>query len=173
MIFFTHTGNHFVSSRLTSGFNCDLLFQIAEDVKERFPKVLGDHELANMWIYRYNNQSVGVAAHTDEGAVTFNFWITPDDANLVPGRGGIIVYTKDQPYDWDWRYYNANKHTPAVSRKIADFLADADTVTIPYRENRAVLFHSNLFHKSDQIHFKDGFENRRMNITFLFGKREG
>ena len=173
MIFFTHTGNHLVSSRLTNGFNCDLLFQIAEEVKERFPRVLGDHELTNMWVYRYDNQSAGVVAHTDEGAVTFNYWITPDDANLVPDRGGLIVYTKDQPYDWDWRYYNANKHTPAVSRKIADFLADADTVTIPYRENRAVLFHSNLFHKSDQIHFKDGFENRRMNITFLFGKREG
>lgn len=171
-IFFTHTGNEFVSSRLTSGFNCDLLFQIAEEVKARFPRILGDHELANMWIYRCNNRSEGVAAHTDEGAVTFNFWITPDNANLVPDRGGIIVYTKDQPYDWDWRHYNANKHTQAVRREIADFLADADTVTIPYRENRAVLFHSNLFHKSDQIHFKDGFENRRMNITFLFGKRE-
>ena len=173
MIFFTHTGNHLVSSRLTSGFNCDLLFQIAEEVKERFPRVLGGHQLSNMWVYRYDNQSAGVVAHTDEGAVTFNFWITPDDANLVAGRGGLIVYTKDQPYDWDWRYYNANKHTPAVSRKIADFLADADTVRIPYRENRAVLFHSNLFHQSDQIHFKDGYENRRMNITFLFGQRQG
>ncbi len=173
MIFFTHTGNHLVSSRLTSGFNCDLLFQIAEEVKERFPRVLGDHELANMWIYRYDNQSAGVAAHTDEGAVTFNFWITPDDANRIPDSGGIIVYTKEQPYDWNWRYYNSKKYTPTVSREIADFLADADTVTIPYRENRAVLFHSNLFHKSDQIHFKDGYENRRMNITFLFGKRKG
>ena len=54
-IFFTHTGNHLVSSRLTSGFNCDLLFQIAEEVKERFPRVLGDHQLTNMWVYRYNN----------------------------------------------------------------------------------------------------------------------
>jgi tetratricopeptide (TPR) repeat protein len=172
-IFFTHTGNHLVSSRLTNGFNCDLLYQIAEEVKERFPRVLGDHELANMWVYRYNNQSAGVTAHTDEGAVTFNFWITPDDANLLPDQGGLIVYAKDQPYGWDWRHYNANKHTPAVGQEIADFLADAETVTIPYRENRAVLFHSNLFHKSDQIHFKDGFENRRMNIVFLFGQRKG
>ena len=172
-IFFTHTGNHLVSSRLTNGFNCDLLYQIAEEVKERFPRVLGDHELANMWAYRYNNQSAGVTAHTDEGAVTFNFWITPDDANLLPDQGGLIVYAKDQPYGWDWRHYNANKHTPAVGQEIADFLADAETVTIPYRENRAVLFHSNLFHKSDQIHFKDGFENRRMNIVFLFGQRKG
>ena len=171
-IFFAGTSNYFVQSRLTEGFHCDLLYQTAEEVKERFPRILGGHHLANMWIYRYNNQSVGVAAHTDKGAVTFNLWITPDDANRIPDRGGIIVYTKEQPYDWDWRYYNTEKYTPAVSREIADFLADADTVTIPYHENRAVLFHSNLFHKSDQIHFRDGFQNRRMNITLLYGRRE-
>ena len=44
-------------------------------------------------------------------------------------------------------------------------------MTIPYRGNRAVLFHSNLFHKSDTVRFKEGFENRRMNVTMLFGKR--
>ena len=172
-IFFKHSGNRFVSSRLASGFTCDLLYQVAEEVKERFPRVLGDHHLADIWIYRYNNQSEGVAAHTDEGAVTFNFWITPNDANRIPDGGGIIVYTKEQPYDWNWRHYNREKYTPAVSREIAEFLADADTITIPYRENRAVLFRSNLFHKSEQIHFRDGFENRRMNITLLFRNRKG
>ena len=170
-IFFTHSRNNFVSSKQTNGFNCDLLYQVVEELKERFPRVLGDHHLANMWIYRYNNQCEGVAAHTDEGTVTLNFWITPDHANRFPDRGGIIVYTKEQPYDWDWRHYNTKKYTPSVRREIADFLADADTITIPYRENRAVLFHSNLFHKSDQIDFRDGFENRRMNITLLFAKR--
>ena len=69
-----------------------------------------------------------------------------------------------------WRHYNKEKYTPAISREIDDFLADAETVTIPYRENRAVLFHSNLFHKSDQVRFRDGYENRRMNVTMLFGK---
>ena len=171
-IFFSPSGNRYVSSSRNSGFNCDLLYQVVEELKERFPRVLGDHYLSNMWVYRYNNQSEGVAAHTDEGAVTFNFWITPDHANRIPYRGGIIVYTKEQPYDWDWRHYNIKKYTPSVRREIADFLADADTITIPYRENRAVLFHSNLFHKSDQIDFRDGFENRRMNITLLFGKRQ-
>ena len=170
-IFFAGTSNYFVQSRIADGFNCDLLLQIAEEVKERFPRILGGHHLNNMWVYRYNNQSEGVAAHTDKGAVTFNIWITPDDANRNPDHGGLIVFTKEQPYDWDWRYINSMKYTPTVSRQIADFLADAETVTIPYRENRAILFRSNLFHKSDQIQFKDGFQNRRMNITLLFGKR--
>ena len=172
-IFFTHTGNRFMSSNRINGFNCDLLCQVAEDVKEQFPRILGKHHLSNMWVYRYNNQTEGVAAHTDEGAVTFKFWNTPNDANLIPDRGGLIVYTKEQPLDWDWSHYNNKKYTPAVRREVSDFLADADTVTIPYRENRAALFHSNLFHRSDDIHFRDGFGNRRMNITLLFGKRQG
>ena len=44
-------------------------------------------------------------------------------------------------------------------------------MTIPDRSNRAVLFHSNLFHKSDKVRFEEGFENRRTNVTMLFGKR--
>ncbi len=117
-------------------------------------------------------EATDTAARLAAGAVTFNFWITPDDANQMPDSGGLIVYAKDQPYDWDWIRYNAEKNTPAVKQEIAAFLADAETITIPYRCNRALLFHSNLFHKSDRVHFKDGFENRRMNVTMLFGKRE-
>ena len=42
---------------------------------------------------------------------------------------------------------------------------------IPYKENRAVLFNSSLLHESDNYEFKEGYENRRINITILFGKR--
>jgi tetratricopeptide (TPR) repeat protein len=170
-IYFFHSSNRFVAGQTETGFNCHLIYQLATEVKAKFPRVLGDHDLNRWWVYRYNNQSEGVAAHTDEGAVTFNFWITPDKANLLPDSGGLMVYTKDQPYDWDWKRHNFQKNTEAVRQDIATFLADADSVTIPHRENRAVLFHSNLFHKSDNIHFRDGFENRRMNVTLLFGKR--
>jgi Flp pilus assembly protein TadD len=171
-IFFGFFSNHFVGSTISRGFNCDLLSQIAEEVKRCFPRVLGDHHLTNMWVYRYNNQSKGVAAHTDEGAVTFNLWLTPNGANLNADSGGLIVFTKDQPIDWDWDFFNQMKDTAQVEEKITNFLTDADTITIPHRENRATLFNSNLFHKSDQIFFKEGYQNRRMNITFLFGKRE-
>jgi hypothetical protein len=34
------------------------------------------------------------------------------------------------------------------------------------------VFDSDLFHQGDQIAFKDGYLNRRMNITMLFGLRE-
>jgi|TARA_B110000091_G_C13627564_1_gene395701 hypothetical protein len=41
--------------------------------------------------------------------------------------------------------------------------------TIPYNENRAVIVNSNLFHETEAIDFKDGYENRRINVTMLSG----
>ena len=48
---------------------------------------------------------------------------------------------------------------------------DAKPVTIPYRANRAVIFDSDLFHKTDRIDFKSGYLNRRINVTMLYGDR--
>jgi len=48
---------------------------------------------------------------------------------------------------------------------------NANGETIPYKYNRAVLFNSAYFHETDKIDFKDGYESRRINITYLFGNR--
>jgi hypothetical protein len=45
-------------------------------------------------------------------------------------------------------------------------------VKVPYRANRAVIFDSDLFHETDRIAFKEGYLNRRLNITLLYGRRE-
>ena len=49
--------------------------------------------------------------------------------------------------------------------------AGARPVTVPYRENRAVIFDSDLFHETDEIDFKEGCTNRRINVTALYGRR--
>ncbi len=161
----------YVTSYLPDGFSCGLLYQIAAELKERFPRVVGPRFLSNMWAYRYDARAKGVDAHTDYAAVSFNFWITPDAANLYPGHGGLVVYKKEQPREWDWMELNRWKNDPDIRKRIGDFLSSAEAVTIPYGQNRAVLFASNLFHRSEDIHFADGFENRRINITMLFGQR--
>ena len=43
---------------------------------------------------------------------------------------------------------------------------------IPYKYNRCVLFDSNLFHKTADVNFLPGFDNKRINVTMLFGTRE-
>ena len=48
---------------------------------------------------------------------------------------------------------------------------DQKKTIVPYNENRVVIFNSNLFHETDNIEFQEGYENRRINGTMLFGKR--
>ena len=110
-IFFTYTADRHVSSSNKLGFNCDLLYQMAEELKAVLPRVLDGHALRNMWVYRHNNQSEGVGKHTEDGAVTFNFWITPDAANLSPDDGGcgLAVWVTEHPLDWAGRRHTAEK----------------------------------------------------------------
>ncbi len=172
-IFFRQSHNTFVSSYLEEGFNCSILYQIATELKRKLPGVLGPLHLQNIWCYRQAPEGDGVRPHSDQAAVTFNFWITPDSANLQPGHGGLILYDREQPLDWDWYKTNAQKDDPRVLRQINDYLQGAQTRIIPYRENRAVMFHSNMFHCSDRFCFRQGYENSRMNITMLFGRHPG
>ena len=151
---------------LQHGFGNQLLIQIANELRAAFPGILRPHVLNQMWAYIYDSQMSGITVHADKAAVNLNFWITPDEANLDLESGGLIVYTREAPSEWSFAEYN-NK--PA---EIEAFVSDSDSITVPHRCNRAVLFHSNLFHKTDDFTFKEGLENRRINITMLFGERD-
>ena len=49
---------------------------------------------------------------------------------------------------------------------------NSKAVYIPYKYNRCVMFDSNLFHKTAEVNFLPGFDNKRINVTLLFGQRE-
>ena len=80
-----------------------------------------------------------------------------------------MVYNTEAPLDWDFKAFNKIE-----SPKMIHHLKATDNVKmfVPYNENRVVVFHSNLIHETDKFEFKEGYENRRINITMLFGKRE-
>ena len=101
-------------------------------------------------------------------AVNVNFWITPDDANLDPESGGLVVWDKEAPADWDFDEFNRDPG------RIREFLrtSGAKPVKIPHRQNRVVIFNSDLFHKTDEYRFRSGYLNRRINVTFLYGYRQ-
>ena len=44
-----------------------------------------------------------------------------------------------------------------------------NNVTIPYKQNRAVIFDSALFHHTDKFNFKKNYKDRRINLTILYG----
>ena len=150
------------------GFASPLLGQIAQELRGAFPDIFRDHPLLYMWGFKYDSQLTGINIHADESAVNVNFWLTPDKANLDSESGGLVIWDVAAPLDWDFAKFNAD--TPAIR----DFLAQtgARPVTVPYRANRAVIFDSDLFHETDTIRFKEGYLNRRINVTMLFGRRE-
>jgi hypothetical protein len=149
------------------GFCSELLLRLAWELRERLPRVIRDLPLQMMWGYKCDCTLPGLGVHADAAAVNVNFWITPDEANLAPERGGLLVYTVDAPEEWGFAKYN---HDP---RTILDYLDSMGSVPVrvPYRANRAVIFDSDLFHATDDPHFREGYLNRRVNITLLYGVR--
>ncbi len=162
---FSHIGG-FVASYLEDGLACPLLLQIAAELRDTFPELLGPHPLSQAWAFKALESRAAVDAHADDAAVSVNFWVTPDEANLKPGRGGLAVCRVPPPPDWEVKGYHADRD------QIVAFLAQYpdEMLVVPYRENRAVLFESRLFHQSDTPQFAETYEDRRINLTLLFGR---
>jgi Tfp pilus assembly protein PilF len=167
-IWFSHYDDGYLGAFLNDGFACPLLAQIAEELPKNLPGIFGNHRLRQAWAFKYDSRLSGINLHADFAAVNVNFWITPDSAVEDADTGGLVVWDKEAPADWDFEKFNRE---PTAMRA---FLAenDAEAVRIPYRQNRAVIFNSDLFHETDQIAFRSGYENRRINITLLYGDRD-
>ncbi len=152
-----------------TGFCAPLLYQIAEELAESLPAVFGGRFLRQMWSYKYEADLAGIDVHGDDAAVNVNFWITPDEANLDRAAGGLVVHPVEAPRDW--RFAEINRDQGQIRRFLGE--RKVDPVNIPYRQNRAVIFNSDLFHATARSRFKPGYENRRINVTMLFGDRHG
>jgi hypothetical protein len=165
-------GNRYAHGRLGAflfdGFNCPLLLQIAEELRERLPNIIGDYPLRQLWGFKNAPHLPGnTTTHADFAAVNVNIWITPTEANLDPTTGGLIVHDVDAPLDWTFDMYNSS---PELIRFFLQQRA-ARSVTIPYRANRAIIFNSDLFHATAEVRFRPEYENRRVNVTMLYGER--
>ena len=162
---FSHIGG-FVAAYLEDGLACPLLLQIADELRKRFPELLGEYPLTQAWAFKAVDASAAVDVHADDAAITVNFWVTPTEANLEPGRGGLAVCRVPPPADWQLEGYDADQE------RIVTFLGQnaGDTLNIPYRQNRAVLFESRLFHRSDVPRFVETYETHRVSVTLLYGR---
>jgi hypothetical protein len=160
-----------LGSMFQDGFNCPLLVQIAEELRAAFPRILTpDLPARQIWGYKYAPTSPRETPHADFSVINVNLWITPEEANLDPTTGGLHLYDVATPADWDFATYNSN-----VGEKIYALLEgrNAQPRHIEYRYNRAIVFDSVLFHTTPALTFRSGYENRRINVTALFGRRDG
>ena len=124
------------------------------------------HPLSQAWAFKGLEAKAAIDAHADDAAISINFWVTPDQANLNPGRGGLVVCRVPPPAAVGGQGLRRGQGSDCA------FLQQhaSDSLIVPYRENRAVLFESRLFHRSDAPEFATGYENHRINLTLLFGR---
>jgi len=159
---FTHIDG-FVATYLENGLASPLMLQIVGALRET--AAFRGLPLVQGWAFKGMTSAGRIGMHADDAKLSVNFWITPDDANLEPEHGGLIIHRALPPEGWSLKNYDEDRGE--IERWIAE--NDTDPVEIPYRANRAVIFDSRLFHGSGPVRFADGYENRRINITLLFG----
>ncbi len=156
----------YVGALLINGFAPRVLLAIADELRRRMPRVIKDFPLLQAWGFKYDQRMRGIAMHADFAKVNVNFWVTSDAACADPSTGGMVIYNYPVPKTWTFADYNTNPEKLQAFLKVHD----AKPQRVPYRENRCVMFDSSLIHVTDELHFKPGYENRRINITLLFGR---
>jgi hypothetical protein len=149
------------------GFHSQLLLRLAAELRDRLPGIIRRQVLQMIWGYKYSSTLSGIGVHADAASVNVNFWITENEANEDPERGGLLIYPHDAPPEWGFAKFNTDPQT--VARYLES--VGSKPIRVPYRENRAVIFDSDLFHATDTLRFREGYLNRRINITFLYGLR--
>ncbi|MBM3517933.1 MAG: tetratricopeptide repeat protein, partial [Alphaproteobacteria bacterium] len=157
----------YLGAYLVDGLGTPLVLQIADEMRRRLPGIFGKRRLNQLWAYKYDQRLPGIRMHADFAAVNVNFWVTPDGANRNPETGGLLVHRVPAPSDWAFRKYNYD--VAAMEAFLAE--SAGAPIRIPYRQNRAIIFDSDLFHRTDDLDFRPGYENRRINVTMLFGDR--
>ena len=162
-------GNRYAHGRLGafffSGFNCPLLLQLAEELRDSIPYLIGSrYPLRQLWGFKNTCElPADSTIHADFAAINVNCWITPTSANLDESSGGMVIYDVAAPQSWDFATYNERIDL------IREFLSQrrARAIRVPYRQNRAIIFNSDLFHATEAVRFKPDYESHRINITLL------
>lgn len=150
------------------GLACPLMAQIAEEIRTTFAAILGEHRFRYLGAFKYDSTlSTGTNIHADNAAINVNFYIAPDEANLDPESGGMDVWNVSPESEQHMRHLNGDE---AAAK---EFLArsKARLTRIPHRANRAVIFRSDLIHKTSDCRFAEGYLNKRINISLLYGDR--
>lgn len=144
------------------------ILDLGQHLVEQIPQVLGGLKLVYHWAYLHCRSS-GLKPHTDgDSAVTVNLYLTPDEYNLRPGTGGLILSAVRRPPSVSLIEFNSMPWADSYfEREHVD--ENGRDICIAYRYNRAILFDSGIFHASDQIFFRnDATQSMKLNLGLVF-----
>ena len=115
------------------------------------PGIFCKHMLSRAWAYKYDNRiNSGINIHGDTAAINVNFWLTEDEANIGGSEdepGGLIVFHKTSATGLEFDQYNVGDRD--AQQAILEG-SNFERTTVPYKENRVVIFRSEMFHTSDR-----------------------
>ncbi|HET7084290.1 MAG TPA: tetratricopeptide repeat protein [Rhizomicrobium sp.] len=149
------------------GFACPLLAQIVEEIPLVYGALLSGEAFRYLGAFKYDSElSTGTNTHADNSTINVNLYITDDSANLDPGSGGMEIWDAAAPDIQTMRKLNSSEEM------VHEFLrrAGAKRYTIAHRANRAIIFKSTQFHKTDTFRFRSDYLSQRINISLLFGQ---
>lgn len=138
--------------------------QIAAELKANLPDLLGQYEFVRCWAFMHQRNS-GLKVHADNGAITLDLWVTPDEYNRDSESGGLVFFDVKREPDMMIHEFN----TVEYAQKYFEENTQGASVKVAYGYNRAVLFDAGTFHESDRVDFvADGAESYRINLSLLF-----
>jgi hypothetical protein len=156
----------YIGAAPEDGFACPLLAQIAEEIKSVYAGLIGPHRFRYLGAFKYDSElSTGTNIHADLSAVNVNLYIAPDHANLDPSSGGMRIWNLRAPNEAEMRRYNGDEDALLLLLE----QEQAPVTIVPHRTNRAVIFDSALYHRTDHCDFREGYLNKRINVSLLFG----
>jgi len=167
----------YLGSYMDDGLSSTWIRKLGRELQERLPRVLKDQPLRQAWFYKYDsededNYQRGIKVHADLARVNLNIWLTPDEANLDKESGGLLIYDALPGGEEDFGFENfADWNNWENVEDMMKYLKDsnAKVTKVTNKQNRCAMFNSALLHETDKFKFKDGYLNRRINLTLLFG----
>lgn len=160
-----YSSNGYVGTALGNGLESNLFLQLAQEIKTCFSNIIKDDPLTHLWAFKQESPKGRVHLHSDFAKVSLNLWLTPDGFNLNKKSGGLIYYDYITPPTLDFGDYNS------FTLPLEERVKSVSKYHCEYKFNRAVLFNSSIVHESDAPLFEDSYDGRRINLTFLFGRR--
>ncbi len=154
----------YIGAFLGKGMANRALLEFSNELTKRFKKIFHDYYLSQAWSFKYDSTKPGIGIHADDAKVNVNFWITDEKSNKNKDSGGMIIWKKTPDLRASFHDFNSIKSISKMNEEVKN----ADFVKVPYQSNRAVIFNSKLYHATDNIDFLDNYNDRRVNITFLY-----
>ncbi len=159
MIWFRPAENGLIRATLEDGFSSSLMLQLVEELRTRFPDVLGTCHLTGLEGRIFASHAYDLMTDDGDSSITLIVWLSPDEANMEPGRGGLQVQLRrDRP-----------TASEADAADEDDFSAPAPQV-VAHRFNRAVFIEGSVSYRPDDCRFRPGLRSRRLEILLRFAR---